>query len=154
MSSSSSPALSLELPRSAWQWLPAGMLLLTSSIMPWLVLNAWQASVICLLGLCLAGLWLWQTGLTNPARRIKALHWQQNGQWLLQPLQGEAIAATLSTRSWVSPWVVCLKFFSPAGKRYQRMLWRSEFSASAWHQWQLRLALEGRAAKSELRELR
>jgi hypothetical protein len=49
----------------------------------------------------------------------------------------------LSGRSWSTPWVLCLKFTAETGKAYQLLLWRGELSRAAWHQWQLRLRLEG-----------
>lgn len=140
MSSGSSPALVLEVSRRG-RWLPAGVVLASGLSMPWLAsLSPWLITTIALLSI---GLVWWLAG--RLAARVTVLTWQSDRQWQLQDAQGGIRHATLSARSWWTPWLMCLKFRDESGHSSQIMVWRDELPAGLWHRWQVRLRLEGHA---------
>ena len=144
MSSSSSPNLVLELQHRWLRYLPALLLLTTALTIPALANLSLAAGSLCMLiGLSVTAMSLWQTGLGRPARQLFRVSWDQEQRWQLQFGTVKPIGAILSERSWCSPWLVCLKLKTEAGSRYQLLLWRSELSGDAWHQWLLRLRQEG-----------
>jgi hypothetical protein len=145
MSSSSSPNLVLELNHSWLRHLPALLLLTTALSLPWLA-DALSpvACVLCgAVAASAAAFSLWQTGFARSAAQLVRVSWDQEQRWQLQFRAGKPITASLSGRSWYSPWLLCLKFNTETGKAHQLMLWRGELTPIAWHQWQLRLRLEG-----------
>lgn len=144
MSSSNSPALVLELPYSWRRLIPAGSLLLSALLLPWLV-SAWSPALrggVMLAGLGLATAAAWQVGAIQPARRLIRVAWGQSGEWRLNFAEGEPVGARLSAGSWWSPWLMCWRFVDEAGRRHGLLLWRSGSAAGSWHSWQLRLRLE------------
>lgn len=146
MSSSNSPALVLELPYGGRRLLSAGTLLLAALLLPWLAFSGSPVlrTLVMLGGVALAFGAAWQAGgVGSAARRLVRVTWAQNGEWRLQFAMGEPITAALAASSWWSPWVMCWRFVDEAGRRHGLLLWRSEFSPHSWHQWQLRLQLEG-----------
>ncbi len=145
MSSSNSPALVLELPYGWRRLVPSGTLLISALLLPWLVF-AWFPGIriaVILGGVALAAVAGWQARIANGAGRIARLVWNQNGEWRLQFAMGEPVIARLAASSWWSPWLICWRWVDEAGRKHALLLWRLELSPANWHQWQLRLRLEG-----------
>ena len=144
MSFSNSPSLVLELGRPWLRVLPAAVLLLTALTSPWLASAApFRSRVLCaVLALSLAAWAIWRSAMGLVVAHPVVVSWEQDQQWRMQFGSGESINATLSGRSWLSPWCMCLKFTTETGTRYRLMWWRGDLSPAAWQQWQLRLRLE------------
>lgn len=148
MSSSSSPTLVLEL-RQRWRRvLPAALLLLAALSLPWLIsatsLGMLVLAILLVSAIAVAA--IWQSGIGRPAAQLATIVWGQDQLWHLQFQTGEPVTATLSGRSWLSPWLMCLKFRAETGSRHQILVWRGELSSVVWQQWQLRLRLDARRA--------
>lgn len=151
MSSSSSPALALDLPALSGSRAPIllviVLLLLLAGLM---VVAVMQGSVWMLAGL-FAGftavlvMMLWSTGYWQVSRRLIQLVWSQQGDWLLHYADGHIQAARLSAQSWITPWLWCLRFEAPDRGIPPVLIWRSQLSPGAWQLWRTRLFLEGRA---------
>jgi hypothetical protein len=137
--------LVLELNHSWLRHLPALLLLTAALSLPWLAGASLSPLARVLCGAIAAGLAvisLWQTGFGRSAAQLVRVSWDQERCWQLQFRAGKPITATLSGRSWYTPWMLCLKFKAETGKAHQLLLWRGELTPVAWHQWQLRLRLE------------
>jgi len=123
--------------------LPAGLLLASGMVLPWVTdLTATSRVLLLIASTCLSLLAARQSGYGRPGRRLTALSWQQNHMWRLQFAAGEPAYARLLPSSWLNPWLLCLRLCDESGRTYQVMLWRNELSAPAWQQWQRRLRLE------------
>lgn len=144
MSSNSSPNLVLELRRPWLRVLPAAVLLLTALTLPWLASAApfWSRLLCVVLASSLAAWAIWPSGVERVVAHPVVISWGQDQQWRMQLGSGGPNSVVLSGRSWLSPWLMCLKFKTETGARYQLMCWRGELSPAAWQQWQLRLHLE------------
>lgn len=149
MSSSSSPVLVLDLPRSVLRLLPAGLLLAASVATPWLSKLPWvMAMAVMLAGMSLVALTLWNLGFGRPQRTLVGITWQQSHEWQLRFANGAVVPARLLVSSWCVAGLMCLGLIDANGVRHQLMIWRIEVPSMVWHQWQLRLRLEGQSSPS------
>ena len=151
MSSSSSPALLLEVPDSGAGLMSAALIVLAA--LPCVVLmyfgvlagSTLWALLILSGSLSCAGVALWQSGYWHASRRLQAITWQQQGDWLLRFADGRVLTAQLAIDSWVTPWLFCLRFNTASKHRPAVMVWRGQLSGANWQLWRTRLHLQGAA---------
>ncbi|MGD9842681.1 MAG: hypothetical protein AB7U99_07230, partial [Steroidobacteraceae bacterium] len=86
----------------------------------------------------------YQVGYGHSKRRLQAITWQQQGEWLLHFADGSTSTAQLAVTSWIMPWLWCLRFSAPTQHVPVVMLWRNQLPAALWQLWSTRLYLQGR----------
>jgi hypothetical protein len=144
MSSSSSPTLVLELQRQWLRLLPAALLGVMAVVIPLLITanSIGLHLVYASMALALVVAAVLHSGIGRPGAQIASVSWGADHHWCLRFKTGAQTNANLSARSWLLPWIMCLKFTTDTQGTHQIMLWRGELTRSAWQQWQLRLRLE------------
>lgn len=144
MSSPNSPVLVLERPASPLRWALWLSIILLAVVWPWLcALRIEVAAGFALLSAAIVGGAAWRS-LRFPGRIARAT-WGSDGEWRLQLADGHDLAAQLSRDSWVTGWVLVLRWRCGI-QHHGFTIMRPELTAAEWHRWQLRLRLE--AARS------
>ena len=145
-SSSNSPVLVFEPHWSVQRWLLVGAQAAICLIIPWLI-PYWSVTVrvlLSLVALALLAVGYLRAGWWG-SKRVSRITWQQSGVWLLQRCGENAAETTgwmLSGNSYIVSWLMILRWRSDAGTA-RLVILPGEMPTAAWHQWQMRLNLQG-----------
>ena len=81
-----------------------------------------------------------RTGLRRIPQRIV---WQRDGTWLLTDTAGRDHPATLLPSTWLTSWIMHLRWRLESGRTVRAIFWRWQMPAAEWQRWRQRLWLQG-----------